>query len=288
MIRRALLHVAGPPGVGKTTFIERFLERELALAICVRAEQDPELRREQETAPKRHSELRRYRESGASDAVLYRFPRPDADAFYDSDVMADYSEAVVVEGDCPVEVVDLSIFVAPSPRPGELLLRRALRDRSAEHRASIQRYATALESRESLASSLAQEMGEPLATIALGRPEMLDDMLGAMREGLEKARRGHPPEATEHWVLGDRYRGLERAQLVIVSLRPEDDPERAHELCAEIPRLRKDQDVFDDLIGPLGNRVPITAVVADLREPSDVGLRKCFARVRRTLRSVSE
>ena len=287
MIHRALLHVAGLPGVGKTTFIERFLESKAALTICVRAEEAAELRQETETTPTRHPEIRRYLESGASDAVLYRFPRPDTDAFYDSDVMADYSEAVIVEGDSPVEYVDLSIFVAPCPRPDESLLRRALRDHTAEHRASIERYFTALESRESLASYLAQEMGGPLATVALGRPEMLDEMLVSMRKGLEKARRDPPPTATEHWVLGDRYRGLERAQLVIVNLRPEDDPERAHELCAEIPRLRKDQDVFDDVIGPLGNRVPITAVVADLGEASDAGLRKCLARVRRTLRSVS-
>jgi hypothetical protein len=144
-----------------------------------------------------------------------------------------------------------------------------------------------LESRESLASYLAQEMGELLAKIALGRPEMLDDLLGAMEKGLEKARRGPLPRATEQWALGDRYRGIERAQLVIVNLRPEDDLERARDLCAEIPRLRKDRDVFGDVIGPLGNRVPITAVVADLVEPSDAGLRKCLARVRRTLRSVS-
>ena len=50
MIHRAILHVAGPLGVGKSAFVERFLERELALAICVRAEQDTELHEEEETA----------------------------------------------------------------------------------------------------------------------------------------------------------------------------------------------------------------------------------------------
>ncbi len=34
-------------------------------------------------------------------------------------------------------------------------------------------------------------------------------------------------------------------------------------------------DVFDDVIGISGNRVPITAVVANLKERADVGLRRC-------------
>jgi len=47
---RALLNVAGPVGAGKTTFIERLLDAELAFAICVQAERDAKLRKEQESA----------------------------------------------------------------------------------------------------------------------------------------------------------------------------------------------------------------------------------------------
>ena len=67
MVRaRALLHVAGPLGAGKTAFIERLLDAEVAFAICVRTEQDAKLRKEHESASKTHVELRRYREAGAS------------------------------------------------------------------------------------------------------------------------------------------------------------------------------------------------------------------------------
>lgn len=288
MIYRALIHVAGPPGSGKTTLIERLLERELAHATCVRGERVAKLRREEESAPKGHPEIRRYRKSGACGVALYRFPATDTQAFYETEVMGDYSEVVFIEGDCPVEYVDLSIFVAPAPLPGESLLRRVIRDHPVEYRASIGRHAAAFENRESLARLLAQEVGEPLAAFALGRPEMMDELLGAMKRGVKKARLAPPPAPTEHWVLGERYAGLERAQLVVVNRRPEDDPQRAEELRAEIPRLRTDRAVFDDVIGLSGNRVPVTAVVASLGDRKDAGLRKCAHRIGRTLRAVSE
>jgi hypothetical protein len=202
--------------------------------------------------------------------------------------MEDYSEAVFIEGDCPVECIDLSIFVAPAPRAGESLLRREVRDYTAKHRASIERYAAAFETRESLASRLTQEVGEPLAAFALGQPEMLDELLDATKIGVEKARLAPPPAPTEHWALDERYSGLERAQLVVINRRPEDDPRRAEELCADIHRLRKDRAVFDDVIGISGNRAPVTAVVANLEDATDGGLRKCFNRIRRTVRAVSE
>jgi hypothetical protein len=74
----------------------------------------------------------------------------------------------------------------------------------------------------------------------------------------------------------------------MVNVRPEDDRRTAEALCAEIPRLRKDQAVFNDFIGLFGNRRPITAVAANLAHRKDAGLRKCFSRVRRSLRAALE
>ncbi len=127
MRERALIHAAGPVSAGKTTFIERLLDAEVAFAICVRAKRDPKLRKEQESAPKTHAELRRYREAGASAVALYRFAEPSMDAFFTSAFMQDYSEAVFIEGDCPIDYVDLSVFVAPVPSKGHSLLRRVVR-----------------------------------------------------------------------------------------------------------------------------------------------------------------
>ncbi|MBK9778229.1 MAG: hypothetical protein IPP62_18025 [bacterium] len=51
-------------------------------------------------------------------------------------------------------------------------------------------------------------------------------------------------------------------------------------------RLRKDQDVFDDVISWRGSRVAITAVAGNLLDAKDPGLRKAVARVRRAVRGV--
>ena len=103
MIERAIIHVGGPAGAGKTTLMERLLDAQVAFASSVRAQRDVKLRKEQESAPRNHVELRRYRDAGASAVALYRFARTDADRFYASEVMEDYSEAVFIEGDCPVD-----------------------------------------------------------------------------------------------------------------------------------------------------------------------------------------
>ncbi len=46
------------------------------------------------------------------------------DAFFTTAFMGNYSEAVFIEGDCPIDFVDLSVFVAPAPAKGRSLLRR--------------------------------------------------------------------------------------------------------------------------------------------------------------------
>jgi Ni2+-binding GTPase involved in maturation of urease and hydrogenase len=77
VIERAYVHVAGPVGVGKTTFIEavfRGLDRWWLAARCVR---NDSLRRARETSAKTHPELRRYRQAGVTAAALFEFPEDD-------------------------------------------------------------------------------------------------------------------------------------------------------------------------------------------------------------------
>lgn len=122
MRERTLVHVAGPAGAGKTTFVEALIAAlgdrgDLVLAArCVR---DDRLRAPRETAPKTHPELRRYLEAGATGAALFAFPQEDeaTDAFFMTHLMEDYSEAVALEGDSPVAFVDLAVFVTPAPAP---------------------------------------------------------------------------------------------------------------------------------------------------------------------------
>ena len=191
----------GPVGAGKTTFIERLLGAEVAFAICVRAERDQTLRKEQKSAPKAHAELRRYREAGASAVAFYRFAEPSMDAFFTSPFMQNYSEAVFIEGDCPIDYVDLSVFVAPVPSNGRSLLRRVVRDHVASHHASIKQFAEALENPEALATLLGARLGEPLVAMALKQPRVLDDLRRSMKSKLGEVRRAKPPTPTEHWAL---------------------------------------------------------------------------------------
>lgn len=281
MRERALIHAAGPVGAGKTTFIERLLDAEVAFAICVRAEQDPKLRKEQASAPRAHAELRRYREAGASTVALYRFAEPSMDAFFTSAFMQDYSEAVFIEGDCPIDYVELSVFVAPVPAKGHSLLRRVVRDHTASHRASIEQLASALENPEALARLLGGGLGEPLVAMALKEPRVLDDLGRSLKSKLDEVRRAKPPAPTEHWALEDGYAGIERAQLVVVNVGSEADQRAAEAVLEDVTRLRKDAEVYRDVLGPRGNKLPVTAVVADLSNPKDVGLKKAVARAKR-------
>ena len=285
MRERVLIHVAGPAGAGKTTFVERLLGAEVSLALCVRTERDPKLRKAQESAPKSHAELRRYRAAGASDVALYRFPGPDWEAFYTSRVLEEYSEAVFIEGDRPVDEVDLSAFVAPPLPAGRSLLRRVVRDHREERRSSIEQLERALEEPEAMLRLLGAGLSEPLLAMAITNPKVEADIRRTLKQKLSAMRHAPPPTPTERWSLEDGYAGLEHAQLVVVNLRGEAERQAAAALVEDVGRLRKDEAVFHDVLGFRGSKVPVTAVVADLSNPKDPGLKKAIARVRRTVRS---
>lgn len=277
---RALIHVAGPARAGKTTFIERLLGADHGLAICVRGKRDPTVHKARESTAKANPELRRYRAAGAAEAVLYRFATPEWDAFYDADVMQEYSKAVYIEGDCPIHHVDLSVFVAAPPAEGRSLLCRVVRD-PAEHRSPLDHLTQELGGADALTHLFGTALGGQVAGRLLRQPatmELIRRMLESERERTLAARAAGP---TERWALEAGYEGLERAQLVIVNVRSDKERSAADVLLSEIPRLRKDAEVFRDLIGLSGDRRQITAVAADLSNPKDPGLRKALARVRR-------
>lgn len=123
MRERPLVHVAGPRGSGKTTFIEAMLEAVDGPVLAARCIRDDTLRQARETRAKDHPELRRYKRAGAWAAALFSFPGNliGSDAFFVSELMMNYSTAVFLEGDDPVSFVDLTVFVAPPPEAGEEL-----------------------------------------------------------------------------------------------------------------------------------------------------------------------
>jgi hypothetical protein len=287
MRQRAFVHVAGPAGVGKTTFIEALLRGVDELVICVRATRDDKLRSPKESGAKGVEELRRYREAGASDVAAYRFPGGStvSDSFFMSEVMQDYSTAVFIEGDCPVEFVDLEVFVAPPLEPGQSLLLRVERDQAAAHAASLKAFEVALDNPAALMRLLTGGFGEPLLAEAFKDPRVVERTRSSMADELRKLRAQPPPKPTLHWALAPGYEGIERAQLVVVNASDDAGRARADHLLQEVNQLRKDPAVFKDVYGWRGSKVPITVVAANVADPKDPGLKKALARTRRAVRS---
>jgi hypothetical protein len=90
------------------------------------------------------------------------------------------------------------------------------------------------------------------------------------------------------WTISDTHQGITHAQLVVVTVRGDDEKQLGEPRLAEVARLRGDPEVFEDLRFRLaGGRIQVTAVAADLTNRKDPGTRKALARVRRTLRAAS-
>jgi hypothetical protein len=155
--------------------------------------------------------------------ALFSYPANNTrwDAFFMTELMTDYSQAVFLEGDNPIGFAELAIFVALAPRADEALLVQRKRDLAAER---------------------------------------------------AKA------------VIAKRYVGIQQAQLVVLNIHSECERKGAEQIVADVLRLRKDQELYDDILRFRGSGIPITAVVANLTDPDDPGRKKALRRARRALR----
>lgn len=120
MTEPSLIHVAGPPEAGKTALIEAVLARSdepVLVARCIPISGS----RTKESAPRSDRELQRLRRAGAAAVARYSFP-PERDVFVDffeTGLMLNLSQAVILEGGDPLGSYDLRVFVAPTPAAGE-------------------------------------------------------------------------------------------------------------------------------------------------------------------------
>jgi hypothetical protein len=288
VISRVIIHVDGPPGVGKTAFVERLVGALDEWVLAVRCRRDESLRQARESSSARDPEVRRYRMAGASDAGRFTFPstRDSADDFFTSRLLTDVSDVVVIEGDSPLRDADLRVFVAPPPAAGQTLVVREHRDRAGQQRARAAGMERLLGEPDGAARLLEQLMGGPMVAFARERPELLEQARVGLLAGIGKIRTAPPPAPTEHWAVAEGYTGIEYAQLVVVNACEDSERRRAHSLLEDVRRLRADQAVFDDVLGWRGSRVPITAVVADLADVRDAETRRAVARVKRSVRAV--
>jgi molybdopterin-guanine dinucleotide biosynthesis protein len=288
VISQVIIHVDGPPGAGKTAFVERLLGALDEWVLAVRCRRDESLRQARESSSARDPEVRRYRAAGASDAGRFAFPaaRDSADDFFTSRLLTDVSDVVVIEGDSPLGDADLRVFVAPPPAAGQTLLVRQRRDHAAQLRARTAAMERLLGEPDGAAQLLEQLVGGPVVAFARERPELMEQARVGLLAGIGKIRSAPPLAPTEHWAVAAGYAGIEYAQLVVVNACQDAERRRAHSLLEDVRRLRADQAVFDDVLGWRGSRGPITAVVADLADARDAGTRRAVARVKRTVRAV--
>lgn len=287
MIERVLIHIGGTSGSGKTTLVEALLDltdRETLVARCIR---NDVLREARESTPRNHPELKRYRRAGASAAALFTFPGKDmgSDAFFMTDLMSNFSEVVLLEGDNPLGFVELDVFVTSAPSAGETLLVRRRRGGPKEWRQQIASMERQLRDPAGVAELLEEMIGSPFGELTRRNPKLVGTIRDDMAIGLAGLRQAPAPRSTVHWAIADGYAGIEHAQLAVVNIRNALERSLAEQLVADVGRFRKDKAVFDDVLGFRGSRIPITAVVANLADPADPGRRKVIARVRRTLQS---
>lgn len=284
MIERAFVRVTGPPGIGKTTLIERLLQSNRSKFLsAVRAEEDEKVEEFEELTEPTDSELRRHKEAGAAAFARYRFAPATrkSDAFFDTDFMGEYSEAVIIEGDLPLGFPpDLTVYVAEPPAEGASLLRRVTIDRAETYASELEYAETLLHSSDGVEKLLKSMMPE-----LFDMTDIDEGILGKVREStlaeLEKKRGKGPQPPEERWALTEGYSGIESAGVVVVNVRSETDRRRSEKLLAELKLLRKDKDIFNDIIGWRGTRTPITTAVADISDPKDKELRRILTRIRR-------
>lgn len=286
MIERAFVHVGGSPGSGKTTFIEAMLAGADALTLVARCRRDDTLSQAREGAPRTDAELRRYREAGATSAAVYTFPGQlsGIDDFFMTNLMMNYSQAVVLEGDSPLGHVDLRVFVAPAPAGTEQLFVRRTRRQSPDEGAGGAALRRLLSEPGDLVEALTRVGGERLAELAVANPALVEKMRAILGEVSAEPTRASARGSEKHWRVAEAYAGIEHAGLVVVNSRHGGNRRAAEALVADVVRLRKDKELAADILGARGNRIPVTAVVADLADPTDPGLKKAIARTRRAIR----
>ena len=135
-----------------------------------------------------------------------------------------------------------------------------------------------------LEAVLARLIGPAVGEFASRQPGLVEQERRRALTELAEVRSRPVAKHRMRWAVADTYRGIERAQLVVVNIRDDTEKDTGETLLGEVGRLRKDDAVFADVMGPRGNRVPVTAVVANLTQPTDPGTKKALARILRIVR----
>jgi hypothetical protein len=288
MIPRPLIYVSGSDQKLASRFARTLLESVpfLPTHVCaIRTEETSSPRRVAKSGDRRRLRLVERNEVAPH---RYEFEAPDTIAFYEAPFMEDFSEWVLIEGDRAVEAFDFEVFVASPPLQGETLLRRTSTGAEREHAdmTDVERFLSSLGGSSSLGPVAARRSGFPTRRALQSQR----DLERSLREELMKLVGANPSAQSgrasrqKAWTLHERYRGIERAGLVVVHCETDDERSRADAFLDEVARMREDRSVFHDIARLGVRRVPITSVRADLGDAKDAGTKKAIARVARAVR----
>jgi hypothetical protein len=201
----------------------------ISVVPCVR---DGTLPKPCESFAETDPELHRYQVAGANTVARYAFPGTGDthDAFFQIDVMQDFSHAVVIEGDCPVSFADVTAFVA-SAVGGRLLVRRKS-DQPSRDRQAMDAWEAVLSRSGGLESALGALIGPGLGEFALRHAELVERERRKALTQLVELRSRPVAKHRMRWAVADAYQGVERAQLVVVNIRDDDERRTRPKPCS--------------------------------------------------------
>ena len=288
----ALVQVVGPPGGGKTTFIERLLQssRKRVMA-AVRIVVDGDVR-VPELDPAGDADTARYTAAGArvSQRILVPPGWPDVLSALDaSDGALHSADTILIEGG-PVQRddVDAVVFVTLALAAGDSLTQVEQREIGRLDGREVLRLMVGLSPVPSEAEQAELDAFEALV-------EASDDGLLAEEEVIESF---EIPDAAAEWILEllehgypvnqqvtefrPGFEALAEAQLAVVT---GDDAEAVPATCAAINGLRRNEALLRSLHRYHAGFGPRTVLAADLRDPRDIGTRKAVEAVKRRMRA---
>ncbi len=286
-MERAYIHIAGPSRAGKTTLIERLLEFSPSSLLVVRCSASGDVKDYVETREKNDEELARYLKAGAEGVARYRFEPglERTDAFWETELMEEPSDAVLFEGDLAIEGADLAVYVTRPLPARRTLVRRVLVDKTQVHERNLKWLESLLERPDTAEEFFFSMFGNSAIGSQLGE-EARAKLRSTIEEGLEKARAQGPPPPEEGWAVAKGIEGIELAQAVAINVTSTKERKRGEAMRVELQDLREDKEVFYAVAGPRGKRTPIMARVVDLSDPEDKNLKSLLRRIQRTINYV--
>ncbi|MFH0899942.1 MAG: hypothetical protein V2A73_04860 [Pseudomonadota bacterium] len=117
-------------------------------------------------------------------------------------------------------------------------------------------------------------------------PEKLAEITGLDLESaalfLDVAEHGVPIRC-QRWFLHPDYVGIERAHVVVIDARDENERAAASILAREVQRIRTDPQISFDLGSRMRRSQRVGIYIGDLSDSRDLGIKKALARIKKAL-----